>query len=314
MIDAPLVFAMPGNGALALAIATHCGGDIGNLQLHRFSDGETGVRTTVLPAGRDAIIACTLNDPDSRMAALHFAAGTLREHGARRIVLAAPYLAYMRQDYEFVPGTGTLARHYARWLSSLFDGLVTVDPHLHRLHALREIFTIPTQVVSAASDVADWIAEHHGAPLLVGPDGESEQWVSAIARRLNCPYTCFRKERRGDIDVHLQVPQLLGFRGRQAIVVDDIASTGQTMLGVVEALTAAGFNEPVCIAVHAIFAGDACQQLLRAGAGKVLSCDTVGHPSNTISVRTQVAAATAAFLIGTPVPRAMLGLRLAKEA
>ncbi|WP_028080669.1 ribose-phosphate diphosphokinase [Solimonas soli] len=310
MSDAPIVYALPGNGPLAQVVAAHCDGERGDLWIHRFPDGETGLRALTAPRGRDTVIVCGLDDADVRMATLHFTAATLREHGARRIVLVAPYLAYMRQDAVFLPGSGALARHYAAWLGSLFDALVTVDPHLHRIHALRDIFAKPAEAVSAAPAIADWLAgAGPHAPLLVGPDGESEQWVAAIAARLGCPHVCFRKERRGDDDVLLQASGLAAHRGRHAVVVDDIASTAETLRGAVQALSAAGFARPLCIVVHAIFAGHAYARLRAAGAGDVISCNTIAHASNRIDIRGAVAAATAAVLCGdAAAPRALAGL------
>ncbi|WP_028006608.1 ribose-phosphate diphosphokinase [Solimonas flava] len=308
MRSAPLVCALPGNAALAYAVATHCGGDLVELALHRFPDGETGMRVLESPARRDVIVVCSLNDPDPKMAALHFAAATLREHGARRLLLVAPYLAYMRQDRAFEPGVGTLARHYARWLSGLFDAVLTVDPHLHRIHRLNEIFDVPAQVVAAAPDVAAWIAAHCSEPpLLVGPDGESAQWVADVAARLGCPSVAFTKQRRGDADVLVHPAALQQHRGRRAVVVDDIVSTAATMIGAVEGLREQGFAAPLCIAVHPLFAGDAYVRLQAAGAGAIVSCNTIVHPSNGIDLHVRLATAVDAQLRALEAPESALG-------
>lgn len=308
MRSAPLVCALPGNAALARAVATHCGGDLAELAVHRFPDGETGMRVPDSPARRDVIVVCSLNDPDPKMAALHFAAATLREHVARRLLLLAPYLAYMRQDCAFEPGVGTLARHYARWLSQLFDAVLTVDPHLHRIHRLDEIFDVPAQVVPAAPDVAAWIGAHcTKPPLLVGPDGESAQWVSEVAARLGCPSVAFTKQRRGDADVLVHPAGLQDYRGRHAVVVDDIVSTAATMIGTVRLLREQGFEAPLCVAVHPLFAGDAYARLQAAGAGTIVSCNTIVHPSNGIDLHAHLATAAAAQLRALEEPQGTPG-------
>ncbi len=296
MNDAPWVVALPGTRSLALASAAACGAELIELALHHYPDGETGVRVPLSPSGRDVMLCAALDRPDEKMALLHFAASTLREHGARRIVLIAPYLPYMRQDRAFSAGTGTLARHYAQWLSTLFDGLVTVDPHLHRIHALREIYSMPTQAVAAAPEIAGWIAQHGVAPpLLVGPDAESAPWIAAVAKLLDCPQVCFEKIRRGDAEVELQLPSLHAYAARQAIIVDDIVSTAATMIASVAALQRAGFVAPVCIAVHALFAGDAYERL-RASGVVVVSGNSVAHPSNAIDLQPRIAAAACELL------------------
>jgi ribose-phosphate pyrophosphokinase len=90
------------------------------------------------------------------------------------------------------------SRSYAALLSSAFDALVTADPHLHRYRALDEIYRIPTRVVHTAPLIASWVAATVQRPLLIGPDSESEQWVSEVAAGAGAPWTVLRKIRRGD--------------------------------------------------------------------------------------------------------------------
>ncbi|NGY03208.1 ribose-phosphate diphosphokinase [Solimonas terrae] len=297
MNGTPLIFALPGNAVLARAIAAELHLDSGRLAIRRFADGETSLRVLTPVAGRDIVLAATLAHPDEQMALLQFAAATLREQGARRILLLAPYLAYMRQDLAFEPGTGVLARQYAHWLGTLFDGLITVDPHLHRIRELREIFAIPTRIVDAAPQIADWIAAHLvERPLLIGPDAESGQWLATVAARLDCPFVCLDKSRLGDAEVRQTVRQLATHTDRRAIIVDDIASTAATMIGALKLLQRHDYLDPVCIAVHALFVGDAYHDLIAAGAGRVLSCNTVAHASNVIDLHPQLAEAVARML------------------
>src|SRR3546814_18817342 len=86
----------------------------------------------------------------------------------------------MRQDRRFQLGEAVSSKSFARLVSATFDRLVTVDPHLHRYPALSTLYTIPDITLHAAPALADWIAAHVEAPLLIGPDEESEKWVSAI--------------------------------------------------------------------------------------------------------------------------------------
>lgn len=296
MKPAALVIALPGNEALALAIAARCGGEVGTLQLHRFPDQELRVRIEAAVAGREVVLACALDHPDDKMAGLHFTARTLRELGATRILLAAPYLAYMRQDRAFQSGEGTQARHYAQWLSSLIDGLVTVDPHLHRIHSLSEIYEVPCTVVPAAPAIAAWIAQHVGQPLLVGPDAESAQWLEAIAQSLGCPRFNLQKTRKDDRIVQLRADNLPPPEHRQAVIVDDIVSSATTMSEAVRLLRRQGYEAPICIAVHALFDAGAEQALRSAGAGRVLSCNSIRHASNAIDLHGAIAAAVAEML------------------
>jgi ribose-phosphate pyrophosphokinase len=202
----------------------------------------------------------------------------------------------MRQDRRFHAGEATSARHFARWISRELDWLVTVDPHLHRIATLDEVYSIPTRLVHAAGVVARWIEEHVADPLLVGPDEESAQWVADVAARLGVPRVSLVKTRRGDRDVTVSAPDVRQCAGRTPVLLDDIVSTAGTMVAAVRGIRAGGLPAPVCVAVHAIFAGDALPELQRAGAARVVSTDTVVHATNAMSMAWPLAAAVRELL------------------
>jgi len=277
------VVAMPGHDGFASRLAAALEAPQSPLATRRFPDGETWLRLDPEVAGAEVLLVCSLAHPDPQALPLLFAARTAREIGATRVTLVAPYLAYMRQDARFHPGEAVTSACFAGLLSSVFDALVTVDPHLHRYSGLDEIYAIETHVVHAAPAVAAWIDDHVRDPLIVGPDGESAQWASQIAAFARAPFAVLAKTRLGDRDVRVTLPDLAAHRGRTPVLVDDIVSSGRTLVEATEQLAIAGFGKPVCIAVHALFSGDAYGRLSRLAA-RVVSTDTVPHRSNTISV------------------------------
>ena len=296
-----VLFGLPGSSDKWLDPIEHAvAATRGTLSMHRYPDGETGVRLDTPVAERDAILVCALHRPDAKLPPLLFAADAARELGARRVGLIAPYLPYLRQDRRFSPGEAITSRTFARLLSSSFDWLVTVDPHLHRYPTLDAVYTIPSVVAHAADAIGTWIRDEVPAPLVVGPDGESEQWAAAVANAAGAPHVVLRKERLGDTDVRLSVPDLTRWPGRTPVLIDDIVSTAGTMIAAVDHLKQAGLPLPVCVAVHAIFAGDAYEALRRAGARRIVSCDTVPHPSNAIFVGPLLAGAVAAAVRREP--------------
>lgn len=294
--DAPLVFPLPGQEALADALAQALAADRGELLVRSFPDGESYVRVLSPCSGRDVVLAASLSPPNPLVMPLVFGARGLRELGARRIVLVAPYLAYMRQDTRFQDGEVVTSAVFGDLLSGFVDGLVTVDPHLHRYRSLDQVYRVPSRVVHAAPALARWIAGNVESPLLVGPDSESGQWVSDVARRASAPHVVATKRRLGDREVEVDVPPLDAWHGRQPVVVDDIVSTGRTMVRTVRRLLEAGYPAPVCVGVHAVFAGDAFTALQRSGAAEVVTTNTIHHPSNRIDVLADVAASVTALL------------------
>lgn len=287
----PLVFALPGNEALADALAAHMYGERGRLESRRFPDGESYLRFDTAVADREVLLACTLADPDAKTLALLFAARTARELGARSVGLVAPYLAYMRQDSRFRPGEALSSRLYGAMLSSAFDWIVTVDPHLHRHASLAETLSIPATAVAAAPRLAQWIRANVADALVVGPDEESVQWVGAVAAEAGVPGVTLTKVRHGDRAVDIALPDLGPHRGRRPVLLDDIVSSGRTMAVAARRLDAAGFAAPSCVAVHALFAGDAFSLLQAAGFARIVTTDTVTHPSNAIPMAEPLAIA-----------------------
>jgi ribose-phosphate pyrophosphokinase len=291
-----IVFALPGNEDLARGICRAGGWERGEWTIRRFPDGETYVRYRSAVAERDVVLVCSLADPDAKAVALYLAASVARELGARRVGLLAPYLAYMRQDTRFQPGEGVTARHFACLLSGAVDWLVTVDPHLHRIHRLDALYGIPSTVVQAAPALAGWVAANIARPVLVGPDEESEQWVAGAAAAAGCPYVVLRKQRSGDRAVAVTLPRIAPWRDRTAVLVDDIASTARTMMAAAARIREAGMAPPWCLAVHPLFAGRAYEELLACGVAGVASTNCVPHPSNRIDMAPPLAAALAGQL------------------
>ena len=288
-MTAPLFIAMPGNEAMVGSLAQTLGAEIGQVVLRNFPDGETYLRFTSDLAGRLLVIGCTLDRPNDKILPLLFAAATARELGAAKVGLVAPYLAYMRQDRRFNPGEAVTSRQVAQLLSNAFDWLVTVDPHLHRYVSLAEIYRIPTRVVHAAPLISQWIKAHVPNPLIIGPDSESEQWVSAVAKDANAPYTVLEKTRRGDREVEISVRNLHDLDGRTPVIVDDIISSGRTMIEAVRLLIARGATTPVCIAVHGLFADNSDILLAQAG-GRVVTSNSIPHDTNGIDTGEVIAA------------------------
>lgn len=287
----PLLLGMPGNEAMTQALAERLRTAIVAREFRHFPDGETYIRIDSPIQHAHLAVVCTLDRPDDKLLPLLFGAGTAKALGAASVGLICPYLAYMRQDRRFQSGESITSVHFAKLLSRWFDWLVTVDPHLHRRRSLSEIYDIPASALHAAPLVSAWIRDNVERPLLVGPDAESEQWVRAVAEGAEAPYVVLEKVRHGDRDVEVKVPQVERWNDRTPILVDDIISTAGTMIETIRHLAAQGFAGPVCIGVHGIFAANAYADLLAAGAGRVVTSNTIAHETNAIDVSALLAQA-----------------------
>lgn len=287
----PLLFSLPGNETLSASLARELDAEPGAVEIRRFPDGESYVRILSQVSGRECLLVASLDRPDDKILPLLFLASTARELGAARVTLIAPYLAYMRQDRRFQPGESVTSAYFARLLSGWIDGLVTVDPHLHRRSALGEIYSVPCTTLHAAPLISRWIKEEVENPILVGPDIESEQWVSDVAREAGSPWVVLKKERLGDRNVRISAPDLDHWPDRTPVLVDDIISTARTMIETIRHLVRANRKAPVCVGVHAVFSSSAYADLRAAGAGRVVTCNTISHESNGIDVSPLIAGA-----------------------
>ncbi|RYZ74724.1 MAG: ribose-phosphate diphosphokinase [Lysobacteraceae bacterium] len=291
-----VMLSFPDDLALATAVAARLGARRGRLDWRHFPDGESLVAIDEDLAGDEVVLFSSLNDADRKALPLRLAADTAREFGARRVGLVAPYLGYLRQDARFHRGESISARSFARFLDQGLDWLVTVDPHLHRIATLGQVLRMPATAVAAAPLLAQWIRDEVDRPMLIGPDSESEQWVAEVARLAGVSHQVLRKQRHGDREVEVSLPDPGLLRGHTPVLVDDIASTGRTLLATLAHLQPLQLPAAVCVVIHPLFAGGAWQELQRAGAGRIVSTDSIAHPSNAISLAAPIAEAVAAQL------------------
>ena len=288
----PLIVALPGDESLAEALVAAGGFELGGIETRKFPDGETYLRHCSDLKGRSVALVCGLHDPDPKLMALLLAAASARDLGACRVGLVAPYLGYMRQDHRFHPGEAVSAVHFAHLLSGAVDWLATVDPHLHRIHRLDEVFSIPTATLHAGQLLAAWIGREIANPVLIGPDAESEQWVAEAARIADAPFVVATKARLGDRAVKIEIPDIGPWRDRTPVLVDDVVSSGQTLLAAAEILGARGIGKPACAVVHGLFADDAYERL-SAWFEPLVSANTIPHSSNRIDIAPLLAGAVA---------------------
>ncbi len=266
-----------------------------------FPDGESYLCIATPVTGRHCIVLADLSHPDGKYLPLVFLLETLREFGARSVGLVAPYLSYMRQDRRFADGEALTSRIFARLLSTQVDWLVTVDPHLHRYHSLDEIYSVPTRVVQGAPALADWLKGQSDL-LLVGPDAESEQWVAEIARRSGHPFVVGAKQRYGDRDVVVTLPDLTSYQDCTAVIIDDVISSGQTILKCMQALQQQRITRISCAAVHGIFAEGIDNTLVQRGLQQLITTNSIAHSSNVVDLTDSLVAPIREF-ISTGVER-----------
>jgi len=228
------------------------------------------------------IFCYSLDQPNVKLIELLLAAKTAREIGANELTLIAPYLCYMRQDKAFHRGEAISQTIIGKFLADLFDNVITVDPHLHRTKYLRQ--AVParhTVTLSATSLMAEFLQKRCKDPVLLGPDSESEQWVSAVAKPNQWAYGVCNKIRTGDREVEISLPEI-SLDGRSVVIVDDVASSGQTLSVAINKCLLKNAKHVDVLVTHGLFANDAKKRLVEEGVRNIWSTDSVSHESNII--------------------------------
>ncbi len=278
-----LLLAFDDEAPLAERLAAALGWPLGLVDLHTFPDGETRLRLPPRLPPQVAVLR-GLQQPNAKLAPLLLAAAGARELGASQLTLVSPYLAYMRQDMAFTPGEVVSQRHLGRLLAAHFDAVVTVDPHLHRVATMDEV--VPGRrgvALTAAQLLGAFVAQQVPGALLLAPDEEAGQWVRAAAEASGLDHAVCLKQRHGDREVEVALPDH-PVAGRAVVLMDDVASTGRTLATAARGALAQGAASVDVVVTHALFVGDAFEQVRAAGVRRVWSSDCVPHPSNAVSV------------------------------
>lgn len=289
MESKPIIFSFKENESLSKLIVQETKFEMGKVTIRHFPDQESFVQIHNDVKDRDVIVICGLDEPDTKIMPLLFLLDVVRELGASGVGIVAPYLGYMRQDIRFNKGEAISSRTFAKIVSEYSDWLITIDPHLHRYSSLDEIYSIPSVVLHAMDSVCDWIKKSVENPVLIGPDSESEQWVSEVAKKAGAPYMVLRKTRHGDRDVEISVPDIEKYKEHRPVLVDDIISTARTMTGVIQHLDIAGMKKAFCIGIHGVFAGDGYEALKASGVKDIVTTNTISHETNKIDISKLIA-------------------------
>ncbi|MFO7602478.1 MAG: ribose-phosphate diphosphokinase [Gammaproteobacteria bacterium] len=286
----PVVLSHPESAPAAESLAAALGCACRAIDLHRFPDGESRV-TLPTELSTRVILYRSLDRPNPKLIELLLTIRGLRARGVQHITLVAPYLCYMRQDCAFEPGDVISQQVIGEFMAQHVDTLISVDPHLHRVSTLTEAMPCPQAMsLSAAPLFRDYLDQHHRGAVLLGPDAESAQWVASIAGDAY-PFAVAQKHRHGDREVHIELPPL-ELRDQTVVLIDDVISTGQTLLKTVEALHQQQVRGIIILVTHALFADEDFDQALYAsGVTEIISTDSIPHRSNRLALAPLLAAA-----------------------
>ncbi|MBW2974890.1 ribose-phosphate diphosphokinase [Candidatus Woesearchaeota archaeon] len=268
---------------LARKIAKKLKQPYSELEVTHFPDSEIKLRFRTNLKNKKVVLVQSFygNVNDCIIEAL-FAAETARDLGARKIILVAPYFPYLRQDKRFNPGECISLRTIAKNIDEDFDQVMIIDPHLHREKTLKHIFKISSQRLTANPLIVDYIKKIRNA-LIIGPDEESYKWAEKVADRIGCGCAILEKHRKSAYDVRVTLNKKIDLDDKNVIIVDDMISTGGTIIETAKLLRKLGAKRFTAICVHGIFANNALEKL-RKNKVNVVACNTIPNKAARIDV------------------------------
>lgn len=249
------------------------------LEIKKFPDSELNVRFPKDIKNKNLVfIQSFYGNVNEKLIETLLAIYTARDLKAKKIFLVSLYFPYFRKDKRFKPGECISIEAISK-LFKIVDKLLVVEPHLHRIKKIKDVMPYGRRI-TIVNDIANYCKNIQN-PLFIGPDMESFQWAKHIAKILNKESLILRKTRYSSRKVKIKVPKI-NLKDRNMILIDDIVSTGHTMLETIKQLKKFKPRKIYCIAIHGLYVEDALKKLSKHS--KVISSNTIPSKASKIDI------------------------------
>ncbi|GAA0295072.1 ribose-phosphate pyrophosphokinase [Sphingomonas oligophenolica] len=320
MTKAPdmILFGLETSRTFAEAVASHLGRSLAAHEERDFEYGEHKTRPLVEVGGRDVFVIQNLNgDPaqsaNDKLVRLLFFIGALKDAGATRVTAVSPYLAFSRKDRRTKPRDPVNSRYVAALFEAMrTDCIVTCEAH--NVSAFENAFRScrPEHVPTPDLFVEDLASRLGNGPVaVVSPDAggakRAELFRTRLERRLG------RAAGKAILDKHRSMGVVSGtlfagdVAGRTAIIVDDLISSGTTIVRATHACRNAGAERVIAVAAHGVFTGGAPALFGAEGPDEVVVTDTIPPAGLPEQARAKLRLVSAASLIGNVIARLHAG-------
>lgn len=266
---------------LATELARTLSADLVIAEVRTFADGELHVRVPGEMAGEDLVLVQTTY-PNDKLLELFLLQDALVDAAPGRVTVVVPYFGYGRQDKRFQPGEAISSRAVAKHLELGADALITVDVHNERV---MDYFDIPAIDVTGMPALARRF-EELGVEMVLAPDENAARHAETVGALMKIPWDYLKKERLDSWTVETE-EKALEVKGRHVAIVDDVVSTGGTMVSAARIVQEQGSKALVAGCVHGLFVGGAKERL--GVFGSVVATDTVSSEYSAVSVAPEVA-------------------------
>jgi len=250
------------------------------LALEDFPDGEMHLKLNGEIKNQTVVLVQSFYPhPNNSLIEVMFAASNARDLGAKKVILVAPYLAYLREDERKNSGECISNKIIGEILSKNFDSIITVEPHLHK-HNLNKIFSIPIYKIDISELLKDYIKKNFKNVQIIGiNDGSSE-----LVKKLDFNAIILNKKRKSYFNVSIKGNPNLS-KEREVLIVDDVINTGSTMVEAIKFLKNKKVN---CFTIHPVFVGESLRELEKY-TNKIASSNTIYHKTNNLDISNLIA-------------------------
>jgi len=286
-----IVIPGPSSDRLGRRVAELLKADVVDVQYKLFADGESYVRLAGDVAGNDIVIVHSCDPPqDKRWMELFFLVSTARELGAEKIITVVPYYGYSRQDRRILPGEAIGSEVIVRLLESAgIDLFMTFDMHNENILSR---FKVEAKNLSAMPSIGKYVQQLNlKNPFVVTPDDEAPERAKTVAEILSGEWDYFGKVRDPRTGEIFTQAKELPVEGRDVVIVDDIISTGGTMLNATKAVKDQGARDVYLACTFPLLKEESAERLMNAGAKAIYGTDCVVTKYSVISVAPAIAEA-----------------------
>lgn len=279
-----IIIGMPNSLELAKKIARKLKCEYSTLKVDKFPDSEVYIKYLKDLKGKEVVLVNSFHPyANKALVEILWAAYTAKDLGAKKVTLVAPYLGFMRQDKRFNPGEAISAHIASGLLNKAIDKLVTIDPHLHRIPKLSLIYKIPNKTLTANNVIAKYLKKHFKNEVIIGPDAESYQWAKTIADKVDAQATILKKHRYSSRKVAVKLQDDINIKGKDVVIIDDIISTGHTMIEAAKTAKKLGAKNIYAMCIHPLFVEKSYPKIKKYFK-KIISTNTITHKTNDMDV------------------------------
>lgn len=275
---------------LATRLATEMKAGVVQYESRKFPDGENYYRIDTDLTGKDVVVVQSgYPNPNDALVELILAVNAAKEQGAKKVTVAIPYFPYGRQDKRFKKGEAFSLEIFAGVLKDVgVKDIITADAHFRDDYKPYNLSGLRGHNISGGALLAHYVKAKFSLNKLhiISPDFGASELVRRAADETNSTYTALQKKRTGDFSVEMSGK--LDVQGKSVLVLDDIISTGGTMVKAIELCKSNGAARVFAAATHGLFVSDALWKL-RSAAEYVVTTDSVKNETSEVSLAHEIA-------------------------